>query len=262
MQNLKGKVFGHLTVISEPIRLKKKIHYLVKCVCGNEKQMFRESIIRPSLNKNCGKCMRNLNSITHGKSKTPEFRAWWHFIDRCENPNDKAYHLYGGRGIRVCNRYREAFQNFWDDLGQKPSRKHSIDRIDNDLNYSCGKCDDCKNNGWEMNLKWHTQLEQMRNTRMNVWYEYEGEKLIVTDWARKLNINPVVFGKYIRKHKSIEKAIKHYTTPNKNGRRLLEHNGESHTIADWARKLNVEIKTFWSYLNRHSIGDTVLHYSK
>jgi hypothetical protein len=87
---------------------------------------------------------------THGMSKTPEFRCWWHMLQRCSNPRNARFARYGGRGIRVCERWRK-FEDFFADMGPRPSAQHSIDRENNDGNYEPSNC------------RWATRSEQQNN---------------------------------------------------------------------------------------------------
>jgi len=93
----------------------------------------------------------NKYAETHGKSKTSEYKAWQDMKYRCYNPNNKDYPNYGGRGIAVCDRWLESFDNFLEDMGRKPGIKYSLDKIDNDGNYEPGNC------------RWATQKEQGYN---------------------------------------------------------------------------------------------------
>jgi hypothetical protein len=113
----------------------------------------------------------------HGMSRSPEYKAWQGLLDRCCNPNSQRWHRYGARGVTVCNRWRDSFQAFIDDVGPRPSKDHSIDRIDNDGNYEPGNC------------KWSTKEEQARNKETNFVFEFRGRKMLLTDWAKEAGIN-------------------------------------------------------------------------
>lgn len=91
-----------------------------------------------------------------GKKETPEYRCWRHLRQRCHDPNHRDYANYGGRGIRVCDEWRASFSAFVAHVGARPSREHSIDRINNDGNYEPG------------NVRWATRSVQMTNTRRSL----------------------------------------------------------------------------------------------
>lgn len=100
-------------------------------------------------------------------------------ISRCENPKVEMYPRYGGRGISVYARWRESFEAFLSDVGQRPSPKHSLDRFpDNNGNYEPG------------NVRWATVAEQSRNRSTNVFVVYEGQRMCLADLAEKLGITP------------------------------------------------------------------------
>jgi hypothetical protein len=112
----------------------------------------------------------------HRLVKTPEYYAWAHMIERCENPRNPQWSDYGGRGIAVCARWRARFQNFLADVGPRPSPQHSIDRLENNGNYEPG------------NVAWRTRAEQNRNTRRTILLTYGGETLCAKDWAKRLGL--------------------------------------------------------------------------
>jgi len=109
-------------------------------------------------------------------SSSAEYHAWQRIKDRCGKPSHHKYKLYGGRGIKVCDRWLVSFLNFWADMGPRPSLKHSIERIDNDGDYSPENC------------RWATRKEQARNTRRNRWVTFRGERVLLIDLAPRLGI--------------------------------------------------------------------------
>jgi hypothetical protein len=110
-------------------------------------------------------------STTHGLGKPPEYRSWSQMRNRCQNPNSRKYLYYGARGIKVCDRW-QSFAAFYEDMGPRPSPKHSIDRFpDNDGNYEPGNC------------RWATYAEQNLNYRRNRRLTYKGETKTVKEWA-------------------------------------------------------------------------------
>jgi hypothetical protein len=117
--------------------------------------------------------------------------------DRCRNPKHRAYKNYGGRGITVCERWN-SFENFYADVGDRPSPKHSIDRIDNDLGYEPG------------NVRWADQKTQSRNSRRNRLVAINGETLCLQDWAERMGLGRCTIYDRLRRGWSIERAL---TTP-------------------------------------------------
>jgi hypothetical protein len=106
-----------------------------------------------------------------GKYSHPLYRTWWGIVQRCRNENSHAYHRYGGRGIDICEEWRNSFDAFVAYVGERPSKQHSIDRIDNDKGYMPG------------NVRWATKEEQAKNTPRNVWIEINGVTKCLSDWS-------------------------------------------------------------------------------
>jgi hypothetical protein len=135
---------------------------------------------------------RALNSTTHGMKFTAEYRAWQNMKNRCLNKNTTQYKDYGGRGIEVCSEWLECFENFFKDMGKKPSEKHSIDRIDNNGNYEPSNC------------RWSTRSEQNSNTRQNNFFEYKGAIKTITQWSECLGVTQKVLRNRIKRNKDID----------------------------------------------------------
>jgi hypothetical protein len=108
----------------------------------------------------------------HGYSGTPEHNAWRALKDRCLNSNSPDFKNYGGRGISVCPQWMHSFENFYADMGARPSAKHTLDRIDNNKDYSPRNC------------RWATRAVQMNNTRKNVFVEINGKKRTIAEWSK------------------------------------------------------------------------------
>ncbi len=142
--------------------------------CGEEKET-RIDPVKAGRVKGCG-CQIGKGNITHDKSKTPTYHTWSGMIARCYNLNNSSYKDYGGRGIQVCDRWRFSFSNFLADMGSRPSKNHSIDRIDNNSEYNPNNC------------KWATRKEQSNNRRTNRLMTAYGVTQNVTQWAETLEV--------------------------------------------------------------------------
>lgn len=126
---------------------------------------------------------------------TPEWTAWTAIKRRCLNSNTPEYPNYGGRGISVCQRWLDKFENFYEDIGVRPSKKHSIDRIDVNGNYEPSNC------------RWATVSEQQNNRRNNVRLEFNGLEMTISEWAKRLRMNNSIIESRLRKGWSIEAAL-------------------------------------------------------
>ena len=138
--------------------------------------------------------------ITHGETrfrrKTPEYAAWASMIQRCESPSQQNYKHYGGRGIKVCSRWRTSFSNFLADMGRKPTPKHTLERIFVNGNYNPENC------------RWATQREQVVNSRHCRMLNFDGLTLPVSLWAMKLKLPYSTLNARINKlHWPINKAL-------------------------------------------------------
>lgn len=203
--NITGLVFGKLTVIKKAGLLDgRAMFWHCKCLCGNEK-IANGQLLRNGHVKSCG-CFQSESArernTKHSCGKkgfeTPEYIAWRAMIQRI---NSKSYHArdrYSERGITICDRWRHSFENFLLDMGEKPSKNHSLDRFpDKDGNYGPENC------------RWATMKEQNGNKKNNVWIEWDNKKMILSDWARYFGIAPTTLSDMMKK-KSFDLVYKHY----------------------------------------------------
>ena len=133
--------------------------------------------------------------LKHGLNNTPEHRAWVSMKQRCTNQNKREWPHYGGRGIKVCERWMQSFIAFLSDVGHKPSSKHSLDRIDVNGDYAPG------------NVRWATQKEQCANRQHNRLITYKGETKTLSAWAQQIGISQGRLHGRLSSGWSVEEAI-------------------------------------------------------
>lgn len=217
--DLEGKRFGRLVVLEYagliPAGTKQfAVTWLCRCDCGNT-LTTRGYYLRGGTTTSCG-CFRKEQvserskrcNRTHGKSRSPEYSAWRALNHRCQNPNNASFARYGGRGIRVCQRYSKSFAAFLADLGERPSPDHSVDRRDNNGNYSCGCCDGCIDRGWVFNVRWADPTQQTNNRAVTPMHELDGRTQSVADWAREYGMTRGALYMRLKRGWSLREALR------------------------------------------------------
>jgi len=164
---------------------------------------------------------------------------WRFMIIRCQQPRASSFKDYGGRGIKVCERWQN-FDNFCADMGVRPSPEMQIDRIDNNGNYEPG------------NVQWATRAQQSRNRRSNINLTFSGRTMCMKDWAAELGINTPTVQRRLQRGWSVEqvlttKAIRRAIT--NRGEKILTLNGKKKYLAEWARELGIEPSAILYRLN-------------
>lgn len=235
--------YEYLTILKtrvEPLNKNKGRCCLVKCKCGTVKIVRICDVVSGRL-KSCG-CLIGESATerqtTHGMTGTSTWKSWISMRNRCYRKNLRAYKWYGRRGITVCDRWLHSFENFLNDMGERPIGK-SLDRISSDGNYAPENC------------RWATPKEQANNTRRNHYIEFNGEILTRQQLCDKYNISLDAFRGRIRKGCSVETAIAtpvKKRTPKKNYN--LELFGLEKSIEEWAKISPVNASGFRKRLNR------------
>ena len=214
-----GQVFGKLTIVAigadspsapkgaEPHKYHRYRRWTCLCECGREKLILETNLVRATRpSRSCGcvsgqklreHTMKHGHSVRvkHGKTSTPEYRAWGEMKTRCYNENRPSYKYYGGKGIRVCAEWLADFEAFFRDMGPKPAWADSIDRIDGDKDYEPGNC------------RWATTAQQARNTARNHWLELDGRKVILEDASKEAGLLSSTVHRRLSRGLSVKDAL-------------------------------------------------------
>lgn len=191
-----GQKIGSLTIISLS-RKNKHGHsfWECRCDCGNTKVISWANLSRGTKSCGCSTALLIAKSrTTHGRSETSEYAIWRSMKARCYNPKHIAFFNYGGRGIRVCARWLNSFENFLADMGERP-KGFSINRKDNDGNYE------------PLNCEWASMKQQQNNRRGNRRLQFNGKNQTVGEWAKELGIKHSTISKRIARGLTVEKCL-------------------------------------------------------
>ena len=191
LRDLTGMKFGKWTVIQSDVITNGRRFCLCVCECGTEKLVDKSSLIRGKSTQ-CHSC----SLYKHGGSNTRLYRIWKNMKQRCSNPKASKFELYGGKGITVCDSWKNSFENFakWS-YENGYTDELSIDRIDSNKNYCSENC------------RWTTYKEQGNNTSANHLVTYNGITQTLSKWADSLNLPYKVVSERIRRNWSVEKTF-------------------------------------------------------
>lgn len=200
-QDLTGHKYGRLTVLSLEYSTKKKqYHWRCKCDCGNitHASEWQLTTSNSKGKKSCGCLAHDIlvrRSTTHCHSHDPLYVTWRNMKTRCYNHNYELYHRYGGRGIKICEEWLD-FDHFYKwSIENGYAKGLSIDRIDNDKDYSPDNC------------RWTTPTVQARNTRRSKFVEYNGQLKTVAEWAEEYGVTYHILSSRLYRGWSMDDAI-------------------------------------------------------
>lgn len=185
-----GEVFERLTVIEELPKQGKNRYFLCKCICGGETRTQYGTLTK-GISKSCGCLQKECASKQggsnkkHGLTRSKIYNIWNAMLSRCYNTSDKGFKNYGGRGITVCNEWRENFINFFNDMGEPPKGMH-IDRKENNIGY-------CKEN-----CRWVPRTINNRNRRTSINIMFKGELTHIEEVAKEIGIKSITLRARIR----------------------------------------------------------------
>lgn len=202
-----GRKFNRLRVVRKitPVRCRSdRVHFTWECVCrcGKTKEVRGNHLLK-GLVQSCG-CLQKetmarngKGTRTHGKTGSVEHRAWIAIKQRCCDQNSESWNNYGGRGIKICDRWM-SFDNFIKDMGMRPSPKHSINRKDNNGDYTPCNCE------------WAVAKVQQRNKRTNRLITYKGVTRCIAEWAEVTGLHKVTIKLRLDRGWSTQRTL---TTP-------------------------------------------------
>lgn len=203
---LEGKSFGWLTVLEDiGVSQQGKRLWRCRCECGNVVEVESTRLVHRN-KTSCGCKTKELQRakavlrITHGCARTgnpsPEYTAWTAMKARCYNSSTTGYQRYGGRGIKVCARWIVSFQSFLNDMGSRPGPEYSLERRDNDGDYTKKNC--C----------WATKPDQLQNRSSTIRITIAGVTKLRAEWLKEIGIRSAAFRHRLRMGMTVEQALK------------------------------------------------------
>ncbi|MFZ2306796.1 MAG: hypothetical protein WAW73_20170 [Rhodoferax sp.] len=205
-----------------------------KCDCGSEFEA-NGYYARSGKITSCPTCAAErtrIASVKHGLTDSAEFEVWTGMQTRCLNRNSPAFENYGGRGISICQRWKNSFENFLADMGERPSPDHSIERENNDGNYEPSNC------------RWATAEEQANNKRNNVKVTIDGVTKNISAWARQFG---VLIPTACLRHKQGLRGMDLFNSTVKQ----ISHDGITDSISGWSKRTGIKPTTIAMRINKY-----------
>lgn len=197
MRDLSGQRFGRLMAVSPAGATPAGAYrWHCRCDCGAQKVVTGMHLVSGDT-ASCGCLRRDINSALHARHRmvrSSEYKAWQCMRSRCLNPRNPDYRNYGGRGVAVCEQW-DSFESFLADMGSKPSRAHTIDRIDNNGNYEPSNC------------RWATRKQQNRNRRDNRHLSFRGQTKVLSEWIEELGLSRAAVNSRLHRGWSVERTF-------------------------------------------------------
>ena len=255
LKNLTGMNFGRLTAIKiSEKRSGRKTYWECKCDCGNTKVIRTDSLKDGSV-KSCG-CLKkeqdklNLPKgqgiLVHGVSKERIYHIWTSMISRCENIDNKSYEHYGGRGIKVCDKWHDVLKFSDWAMSNGYNTELTIDRIDVNGNYEPENC------------RWANWEEQANNKTTNVMIAFNGKTQTLMQWSKELEINYHTLQSRINYGIELPDLFDKESFIRKDNT-LLTYNGKTMTMTSWANELGIKLSTL-SERYRRGLSDEKIFY--
>lgn len=225
--DLAGLTIGGIAVLNKIQNGGRSTYYLYNCRCVCGKDIILSRYLLDKINKTARGCVHSYKrepiaawNRTHNMRDSIEYKSWSMMKNRCSNPKSNRYKYYIEKGIKVCDRWIHSFENFYEDMGVRPSLAYSIDRIDNSKGY------------YPENCRWATTKQQSNNQSSNILITYNGETRTIAQWSDYTSIPYKTLHGRIRVHGwSVEKSLT--TRVGADKRLLYESAGEFKTIKEW-----------------------------
>jgi hypothetical protein len=250
LNKLEGQRFGRLIVLNRAANINRNTRYLCVCDCGNTKEIYGHNLLRGTT-KSCG-CLRFTANRKHGflskknKHKYKFYRAYHSMLSRCFDKNNTDYHHYGGRGITVCARWQglSGFENFVTDMFSSFVLGLTLDRVDNEKDYSPENC------------RWANRSVQTANTRRNINITANGETRIIAEWSRRTGLTSNQIARRIANGWAPEEALatpanvtRRPNSPDPHARNITV-DGVTLSITGWSKRTGISTHTIRGRLRR------------